>query len=68
MARTHWLWARHVGEACLSHSYAQTNNRGIAFIALAGVFKLSRTIGGNVRSAMASLPSWLAPAAGACRR
>ena len=41
------------GEACLlAFTYAQTNNRGIAFIALAGMFKLSRAIGGSVRSAM----------------
>ena len=41
------------GEACLlAFTYAQTNNRGIAFIAIAGMFKLSRAIGGSVRSAM----------------
>ena len=41
------------GEACLlAFTYAQTNNRGIAFIALAGMFKLSREIEGSVRSAM----------------
>lgn len=41
------------GEACLlAFTYAQTQNRGVGFIALAGMFKLAKTLGPGVRSAM----------------
>ena len=41
------------GEACLlAFTYAQTQNRGVGFIALAGMFKLTKALGPGVRSAM----------------
>jgi ubiquinone biosynthesis protein COQ4 len=41
------------GEACLlAFTYAQTQNRGVGFIALAGMFKLTKALGPGVRAAM----------------